>query len=265
MLYTGGTTGSTKGVLWRQGDSVVAQLAGRDNAGNLLTTLDAFRERALNHGGHRILPTSPFMHGAGSFSSFAAWHAGNTVVIQSDVERLNPADVLATAERHRTNMVLLIGDAFGRPLANEAASGQYNLDPVKVLYNTGALLSEEVKHQLLAHFPRARIVDGLGSSETGPQAISVSKSADSANSGTFVPNAETFVIADDRKTRLSPGDDTVGWLTRSVVVRLDISTTKKKPNVRFPLSMGFAMSSVGIVSGGAPTGLSSTKAANRSP
>ncbi len=238
MLYTGGTTGMPKGVLWRQGDSVVAQLAGRDNAGNLLSTLDAFRERALNQGGHRILPTSPFMHGAGSFSSFAAWHAGNTVVIQSDVARLNPADVLATAERHRTNMVLLIGDAFGRPLATEAASGQYNLDAVKVLFNTGALLSEEVKHQLLLHFPRARIVDGLGSSETGPQAVSISNSSDSAISGAFVPNNETFVIADDRKTRLSPGDDSVGWLTRSGCCPLGYLNDKDKTQRTFPVIDG---------------------------
>ena len=124
-------------------------------------------------------------------------------MIQSDVERLNPADVLATAERHRTNMVLLIGDAFGRPLANEAASGQYNLDPVKVLYNTGALLSEEVKHQLL------RIFHAPGSSmvwahRRPAHRLYLSASQPTRRQWHFCTQCETFVIADDRKTRLSP-------------------------------------------------------------
>jgi 3-oxocholest-4-en-26-oate---CoA ligase len=238
LLYTGGTTGMPKGVIWRQADSVIAQLAGRHNDGTILNSLEEFAERASAGRGLKIMPTSPYMHGAGSYVAFAALNGGNTVIMQSEVERLNAADVLETIDREGVNFLLLIGDAFGRPLVSEARSGQFSLDTVRIIFNTGAMLSEAVKRGLLEVFKRARIVDGLGSSETGPQATTITESASTATSGRFTPTDETFVLSDDRTSRMTPGDEHVGWLAKTGSVPLGYLGDPEKTALTFPVIGG---------------------------
>src|SRR4051812_15677860 len=119
ILYTGGTTGMPKGVLWRQGDIFPAALGGRQLAtGEEWPDLAAIVENA-RHGGSRVLPAAPFMHGAAHWLAINALGQGNTVVLPTDTTTFDPADVLATVEREGAGIVLIVGDAFGRPLLDE--------------------------------------------------------------------------------------------------------------------------------------------------
>src|SRR5690606_28246977 len=119
ILYTGGTTGMPKGVLWRQADIFVGAMGGRNLAtGEEWADLEAIAAAAAN-GGARLLPAPPFMHGAGHWLGFNAMNGGNTVVIQDDTVGFDPVDVWSTIHREAVNILLIVGDAFGRPLVDE--------------------------------------------------------------------------------------------------------------------------------------------------
>ena len=235
-VYTGGTTGMPKGVLWRQEDSLIANLGGADASGAPLPDLDAFVARAQRSDGNRVLPASPFMHGAGSQTSLAAWCRGNTVVIQNSVERLDPADLLTVVQHEKVNMMLLVGDAFGRPVAKAAREGCYDLGSVKVVYNTGAVMSPPVKAALLEALPNARIVDAFGSTETGPQALTISDRCDESRNKpkSFGVGTGTLVLSEDKTQVLAPGHDGFGWIAKKGRVPLGYLGDEARTRETFP-------------------------------
>lgn len=238
ILYTGGTTGMPKGVLWRQSDCAVANLGGRMSDGSVVASLDAFAERARRSRGLRIMPASPFMHGAGSYVSFNGWHWGNTIVIQDTTSRFDAADVLRTAEREQASVLLTIGDAFGRPILEAARSGEFDLSSVKILMNTGAILSDPVKHGLIDAIPGLRISDSLGTSETGPQGnvITDAKSGTTKSRFRLMPDAE--VLSADLTQVLRAGHDELGWLVKRNFVPLGYLGDAAKTKATFPVVDG---------------------------
>ncbi len=233
--YTGGTTGMPKGVLWRQADSIFANLGGRYPDGSAIPETSAFVARATKSGGRRVMPAPPFMHGAGCQVALAALCAGNTVVIQQEVSRLDVADLLRTIEAERIDMFLIIGDAFGRPLVGEARANAYDLSSVRTIFSSGAILSPPVKEGLLDLMPQARIIDALGSSETGPQAIQVSThdSHDTADAR-FELSEDSVILNEDRSGILEPGHDGFGWLAKRGVVPLGYLGDESKTKETFP-------------------------------
>src|SRR4051794_14271551 len=137
ILYTGGTTGMPKGVLWRQADIFVSVMAGRAADGTPHASLDSIVE-AARAGAMRVLPAAPFMHGAGHWIAFLAMNGGSTVVIQDEVRRLDPKDVLSLVEREKINFLQIVGDAFARPLLDEMATGSYDLSTLFIILSGGA-------------------------------------------------------------------------------------------------------------------------------
>ena len=122
----------------------------------------------------RALVTPPFMHGAGHWVALRVWLGGGTVHLLDDPERLDPADVWRVVERERIESMLIVGDAFARPLVDELDRRRYDLASLNVVLSGGAALSVGLKRELLAHLPTVMIVDGLGSSEAGGQLSHVS-------------------------------------------------------------------------------------------
>ncbi|MGB0111808.1 MAG: acyl-CoA synthetase [Ilumatobacteraceae bacterium] len=211
MLYTGGTTGMPKGVMWRNGDAMIECFGGSPTA----TSIEDFVAEA--GGGLQALLAPPFMHGAGHWMSFRAWLTGGTVFVQSVPERLDPVDVWSLIEREHINFLLIVGDAFARPLLDELdnpTNGPYDLSSLTVLLSGGAPLSANLKDEFLAHLPTVMIVDGLGSSEAGGQVSQVSTGG-GATTGSFEMSAGNVVLSEDLTRVLTPGDPEIGWLAKS--------------------------------------------------
>lgn len=207
ILYTGGTTGMPKGVLWRNGDANVECFGGSRGA-----TIDEIVADAV--GGLRALLAPPFMHGAGHWMSFRTWNSGGTVFVQSVPERLDPVDVWGLIEHEQLNFLLIVGDAFARPLLDDLSRHQYDLSTLTVLLSGGAPLSANLKEELLGHLPTLMIVDGLGSSEAGGQLSHVSAGS-GATTGTFPIAPGNHVLSSDLDRELASGDDELGWLAKS--------------------------------------------------
>jgi 3-oxocholest-4-en-26-oate---CoA ligase len=213
ILYTGGTTGMPKGVMWRNGDAMVECFGGSKTA----VTLDDWVAEA--NVGLRALLAPPFMHGAGHWVSFRTWLGGGTVFVQSIPERLDPTDIWGLVEREQLNFLLIVGDAFARPLIDEldrraATHSDYDLSSLTVILSGGAALSANLKDEILAHLPTLMIVDGLGSSEAGGQISHVSTSG-GASTGTFDLTPGNHVLSADLDRVLAPGDPEIGWLAKS--------------------------------------------------
>ena len=224
ILYTGGTTGMPKGTLWRQGDFVATALGVAGEQDELVAA-------AASRPGLRTLPSAPFMHGAAHWNAISAWLSGGAVIVQREPARLDPADVLGTCARERVTSLQIVGDPFARPLLDELDAREYDLSALRFLVSGGAVLSTPVKERLLAHVPGLRIVDVLGSSETGRQAVS-------GRTAAFRPERTAVVLSADRTRRLHPGDDEVGWLAQAGRVPLGYLGDERKTAATFPVIDG---------------------------
>jgi fatty-acyl-CoA synthase len=237
ILYTGGTTGMPKGVLWRQADIFVTALGGRRWDGSEFETLEELGERART-GSLRTLLAPPLMHGAAHWAAFVNLHGGHSVVIQSHTRRFDPDDLLATIEREQVMCLLIVGDAFGRALLEQLRRGRYSVPSLTLLANGGAPLSTVLKQELLDFLPQLSILDTVGASETGPQAQHLSSPETGASTGTFEPRPGCCILSDDLARVLAPGHEEMGWLAQSSRVPLGYLGDAEKTKRSFPVIGG---------------------------
>ncbi len=230
ILYTGGTTGMPKGVLWRNGDANVSCFGGSPAA----TIEGVLADATANL---QALLAPPFMHGAGHWMSFRTWNTGGTIFVQEVPERLDPVDIWSLIERERLNFLLIVGDAFARPLLDELERGTYDLASLTVLLSGGAPLSANLKDEFLAHLPTLMIVDGLGSSEAGGQLSQVSVGS-GATTGTFPSSPGNHVLSADLDCVLEPGHDELGWLAKSGRLALGYLGDAAKTARTYPVVQG---------------------------
>ena len=218
LLYTGGTTGMPKGVMWRQKDVYFALGGGIDVFTNervpAPTTasekIDASQPRGLVM---IILP--PFMHGAGQFSLYRTLFEGNCAVIPA---RFEPEEVWHTVEKYGVNVMQVTGDAMARPLADtlERLQGQVDVSSLVSFGSTAAIFSQTVKEQLQALLPEYLVMtDSIGSTETGMNGIRLVQKGDAPKEGiTSVQAAADSVVLDDDFEPVAPGSGVVGLLAR---------------------------------------------------
>jgi acyl-CoA synthetase (AMP-forming)/AMP-acid ligase II len=235
MLYTGGTTGMPKGVMWRNGDAMVECFGGSRTA----QTVDEFVADANT--GLQALLAPPFMHGAGHWMSFRTWLGGGTVFVQSVPERLDPIDVWSLIEHERLNFLLIVGDAFARPLLDELESptgrDAYDLSSLTVILSGGAALSAPLKNQFLQLLPTVMIVDGLGSSEAGGQVSHVSAGG-TASTGTFELTPGNVLLSADLDRVLDPTEHETGWLAKTGRLALGYLGDEAKTQRTYPTVAG---------------------------
>jgi acyl-CoA synthetase (AMP-forming)/AMP-acid ligase II len=196
MLYTGGTTGYPKGVMWRHED-VWRVLGGGIDFMTGIPVADEWAQskRGMEMGGMVRLCLAPLIHGNAQWAGLAALFAGDTVVL---VPHFDPVEVWETIQRRRVNVVVLIGDAMARPLIETYAAGGYDASSLFAISSSAALFSPSVKQQFVTALPGVMLTDSIGSSETGFTGIGLVTGADEAAGGPRVmPVPETIVIGDD--------------------------------------------------------------------
>jgi fatty-acyl-CoA synthase len=178
------------------------------------------------------------MHGAAHWVAFSMWHAGGTVVIQSRPRHLDPHDVWSTVERERVSALTIVGDAFATPLLEALNERSYDLSSLRLVTSGGAILTAARKRELLAAVPGLKILDALGSSESGQQATQTSSDADNATTGDFTLSPESSVLRDDLGAELSVTSTDEGWLARRGPVPLGYLGDPEKTRRTFPIVAG---------------------------
>jgi acyl-CoA synthetase (AMP-forming)/AMP-acid ligase II len=238
ILYTGGTTGMPKGVLWRSADIYMAAMGGRKIDGQEIGSLKEAIAYATNGPGGKSLVGPPLMHGAAQWGTFINFGMGNGVCFAHDPKRLDPADFWRTAERERAMSVTIVGDAFARPLIDELKKTSYDLSGLFVIGSGGAPLATAHKQAFLDAIPHVTIMDSIGSSETGAQASNPSNKQTGVSTGDFRPMAGATVVSEDLSRVLAPGDDEMGWFSQFGRVPLGYLGDAEKTAKTFPLIEG---------------------------
>jgi 3-oxocholest-4-en-26-oate---CoA ligase len=213
LIYTGGTTGHPKGVMWRQGD--ILSLLNSQSARPVPDHADTagIEEHLREHSRViRSLTASPLMHGAGLFYAIAALSSGGTVVTVPG-KSFSAETLLDAIQRERVHSLAIVGDAFARPLltALRAEPARWDLSSLRLVFSSGVMWSTEVKQSLLGFLPRARLLDGLGSSEASAVASTVSTAGEIADTASFKPSDRAAILLDDG-TLAQPGDGKTGRL-----------------------------------------------------
>jgi len=213
-VYTGGTTGMPKGVLWRHDDIFLAAMGGGDPfaSGNHITRPEELAERVLRPG-VTALAIPPFMHAAGHWLAFSTLFGGGTVVT-TPAGGFDPEQVWRLVETERANAVVVVGDAMARPLLDVLATDpdRFDLSSLMAVGSGGAVLSPSTKAQLADVLPGRIVADRFGSSETGQ--VGGEPPADD-------PFGPPRLRVDDRTTVLDadlepvePGSGVIGHLAR---------------------------------------------------
>ena len=217
ILYTGGTTGMPKGVVWPQRNVFFALGGGLDAlTGVRMDRPQQMVEKGLAAGGQlTFLPIAPLMHGATQWGVMGQSFVGNRVCL---VPKFDPHEVWTIVEREKVNMVMITGDAMGKPLVEALSEPgvSYDLSSLIGITSTAALFSPSVKDAFFTQFPNLVMTDAVGSSEGGNNGISMIKPGGTAmRSGPTVSSTGGTIVFDENLELVKPGSGVIGKIARS--------------------------------------------------
>lgn len=209
LLYTGGTTGMPKGVMWRQED--------------LFLTLDGTNKKRLppspepgaledrtQRPGPRNVPAAPLMHGTGLFNALSNLMVAGCIITLVG-RKFDPVELLDTIEMRKANSMSIVGDAFAKPILRtlDEEPDRWDISSLRVIVSSGVMFAADTKAGLLRHNPRLILVDALGSSEAIGMAQNTTSADGESRTASFVLGPNTRVLSEDGR-EIPPGSDEIG-------------------------------------------------------
>jgi acyl-CoA synthetase (AMP-forming)/AMP-acid ligase II len=209
LLYTGGTTGMPKGVMWRQDDMFGALDANNKRRMPPEQDLDSIGDR-VDRPGPRGMPAAPLMHGTGLFNAISTLMLGGSITTMEGT-RFDPIELLDTVERYAINSMSIVGDAFAKPIlrALDAEPDRWDISSLRVIVSSGVMWSRETKDGLLRHNPRLIMVDALGSSEAIGMATNTTTADSGGGTASFELGPNARVVTEDGRD-VVPGSGELG-------------------------------------------------------
>ena len=211
MLYTGGTTGMPKGVVWRHEDMFFAGMGGGNPVAEPVSSPEEIATRINPDFQLGMFAAPPLMHGAAFLATFIGFFQGAKLVL---IRKFSGHGACELIEREKLNTINLVGDAMAIPLIEALEERDYDLSSLGVLSTAGAIMSQSVRDRLTAQLPNLYVIDSYGSSETGYNGSATEDS--STDSGLkFRVTSRTNVIDPETRTLVEPGSGQVGRVAQT--------------------------------------------------
>ncbi|MBI2703660.1 MULTISPECIES: acyl-CoA synthetase [Mycobacterium] len=227
LLYTGGTTGFPKGVMWRHEDIYRVLLGGTDFATGefVKDEYDLAKAAAANPPMVRY-PIPPMIHGATQSATWMSIFSGQTTVLSPE---FNAEQVWQTIHKHKVNLLFFTGDAMARPLLDALQKdNDYDLSSLFLLASTAALFSPSIKEKFLELLPNRVITDSIGSSETGFGGTSIVAKDAPHSGGPRVTIDHRTVVLDEEGNEVKPGSGVRGFIAKKGNIPVGYYKDEKK-------------------------------------
>jgi acyl-CoA synthetase (AMP-forming)/AMP-acid ligase II len=204
LIYTGGTTGYPKGVLWRHED-IWRTLGGGIDFITGEPLPDEWEQSKRGAAGNGLVKfcAAPLIHGNAQWAAIAGLFAGDTIVLLPSFE---PHEIWKSVQRYKVNVLVIIGDAMARPLIEALAEGGYDASSLVAVSSSAALFSPVVRDACLAALPNVVFTDAIGASETGFTGISFVSAGSQTRGGPTVQPGPHTVVIDEHGRRVAPGE-----------------------------------------------------------
>ncbi len=237
MLYTGGTTGMPKGVMYDMGGLAGGFIRGGPPLVGLEPAADAagvaaLAKQAIDSGTQMVsIPCAPLMHGTGMWiGGFIPQGVGAHVVTLTS-RSLDAHEILATVEKHKATAVTIVGDSFAKPIIEALDEGKpdgskYDTSTLGLMASSGVMWTAEVKDQIIDRIPQVVLLDAMGSSE-GSMGTSITMKGVPAKTAKFTQMEETKVFTPDDKP-VEPGSDEIGYVATALTVPIGYYKDEEK-------------------------------------